>query len=64
MIFLHVSEMFIQGNDQKTIQYMVLNYLLETRVSKVCPSSYRNILSVISYGLINPLNIHFVYIAS
>ena len=60
MIFLHVSEMF-KSNDQKTIQYIALHYLLKTRVSKVWSSSsvfaIRNILSAISYGLIIRLDI-------
>ena len=48
--------MYKYSNDQKTIQYIVLNDLIGTGVSKVWPSSsvflIRNILSVISYGLI------------
>ena len=61
MIFLHVSEMFKYSNDQKIIQYIALNYLLETWVPKVCSSSsvflIRNILYVISYNLVTRLDI-------
>ena len=65
MSFPRVSEMFKHSNEQKTIEYIELNYLLETRVSEVWPSSSvflnRNILSVIYYGLITHLDIESFY---